>query len=114
MSISNVTRGFEAFRRGTMGNAGQNLYVSRNGILQRIFQFDLDQDGYADLVFCNSQNHWERPPAYLYPDPLADPSHRILLPAEGARSGVRLHPRPEGATGREGLLAPGRRICRRL
>ena len=83
-----VTRGFEAFRRGTMGNAGQNLYVSHAGVLQRIFQFDLNQNGYLDLVFCNSQNHWERPPSYVYPAPLTDPTHRVLLPAEGARSGA--------------------------
>jgi len=83
-----ITHGFETFRRGTFGNAGQNLYVSHAGVLQRIFQFDLNQNGYLDLVFCNSQNHWERPPAYVYPDPLADPSHRVLLPAEGARAGA--------------------------
>jgi hypothetical protein len=61
-----VTRGFEAFRRGTFGNAGQNLYVSRAGVLQRIHQYDINRDGYVDLLFCNSQNHWEIPPAYLY------------------------------------------------
>ena len=47
-----VTRGFNAFSRGAFGNAGQNLYVSRAGVLQRIFHFDLNLDGNADLVFC--------------------------------------------------------------
>ncbi len=61
-----VTRGFEAFGRGSFGNAGQNLYVSRAGVLQRIHLYDLNRDGYVDLLFCNSQNHWEVPPAYLY------------------------------------------------
>ena len=83
-----VTRGFEAFSRGTMGNGGRNLYVSRAGVLQRIFQFDTNRNGYLDLVFCNSQNHWERPPTYIYPSPLTDPEHRVCVPAEGARSGV--------------------------
>lgn len=83
-----VTRGFDAFSRGTCGHAGQNLYISRAGVLQRIFQFDLNRDGYLDLIFCNSQNHWERPPAYLYSDPLHAPHCRSPLPAEGARSGV--------------------------
>ena len=41
------TRGFEAFRRGTFGNAGQNLYVSRAGVLQRIHLFDLNKDGWT-------------------------------------------------------------------
>ena len=38
-----TTEGFEGFRAGTFGNGGQNLYVSRAGILQRIHQYDLDQ-----------------------------------------------------------------------
>ncbi|MCC6240793.1 MAG: VCBS repeat-containing protein [Phycisphaerales bacterium] len=61
-----VTRGFDAFRRGTFGNAGQNLYVSKAGVLQRIHLHDVNADGYFDLLFCNSQNHWEIPPCYLY------------------------------------------------
>ena len=60
-----VTEGFEAFRAGTFGAGGQNLYVSRAGVLQRIHQFDVDGDGHLDLLFCNSQDHWERPPAYV-------------------------------------------------
>lgn len=61
-----TTSGFEAFRRGTFGNGGQNLYVSRAGVLQRIHQYDLNADGRVELLFCNSQNHWEIPPSYLY------------------------------------------------
>jgi hypothetical protein len=82
-----ITRGFEDFARGTCGNAGQNLYVSRAGVLQRIHQFDLNKNGYVDLVFCNSQNHWEKPPAYVYRDPLGSAA-RTELPSDGARSGV--------------------------
>ena len=81
------TRGFDEFNQGTCGNAGQNLYVSRAGVLQRIHQYDLDNGGYFDLVFCNSQNHWEKPDAYVYRDPLGDMS-RIDLPSDGAMSGV--------------------------
>jgi hypothetical protein len=81
-----ITRGFEAFREGTFGNAGQNLYVSRQGVLQRIHLFDLNRDGYADLVFCNAQDHWERPPAYVYHDAMGD-CRRRELPAEGAITG---------------------------
>jgi hypothetical protein len=82
-----TTRGFEGFSQGTCSNAGQNLYVSRAGVLQRIHQFDLTRNGYVDLVFCNSQNHWEKPPAYVYQNPLGD-TRRIELPSDGARSGV--------------------------
>ena len=61
-----TTRGFEAFREGTFGNGGQNLYVSRTGVLQRIHQYDLNRDGYVELLFSNSQNHLEIPPTYIY------------------------------------------------
>jgi hypothetical protein len=81
-----VTQGFEEFSKGTCGNAGQNLYVSRAGVLQRIHLYDLNQDGYVDLLFSNSQNHWEIPPAYLY-----------RWPAAGAAA-VRQEIRSPGAT----------------
>ncbi len=82
-----ITRGFEAFRRGTFGNGGQNLYVSRAGALQRIHQFDLDRDGHVDLVFCNSQNHGEKPPVTVYRDVLGRTASRFL-PSDGGRTGV--------------------------
>ena len=82
-----TTRGFEGFARGTCGNAGHNLYVSRAGVLQRIHQYDLNGNGYADLVFCNSQNHWEKPPTYVYRDVLGDVT-RVELASDGAWSGA--------------------------
>ena len=82
-----VTEGFDAFRRGVFGNGGQNIYVSRAGVLQRIHQFDLDRDGYLDLIICNSQPHGEQPPSFLYTDPLGQAS-RIELPSDGAWSGA--------------------------
>ncbi|MYJ79974.1 MAG: VCBS repeat-containing protein [Caldilineaceae bacterium SB0670_bin_27] len=56
-------------------------------MLQRIHQYDLNGNGYLDLVFCNSQNHQERPPAFVYDDPLGA-AHRAELPAEGAWTGA--------------------------
>ena len=81
------TRGFQDFRRGTCGNAGQNLYVSRAGVLQRIHLFDVNRDGYMDLLFCNAQAHQESPPAYVYADVLGRPQRREL-PATGAATGA--------------------------
>ena len=49
-----ITKGFEDFSKGTMENGGQNLYVSKRGVLQRIFQFDVNNDGrvtVADVMF---------------------------------------------------------------
>ena len=81
------THGIDGFSRGTMGNAGQNMYVSRSGVLQRIHQFDLDQDGYVDLVICNSQPHGEQPPSFVYRDPLGA-AKRTEVPSDGGWSGT--------------------------
>ena len=45
-----VTSGFEGFRQGTFGNGGQNIYVSKAGVLQRIHQPDINRNGYIDLL----------------------------------------------------------------
>ena len=67
-------KGYDDFADGVFGNGGQNLYVSRAGVLQRIFRFDFNRDGYADLLFVNSQDFNERPPIYVCADPLGSPS----------------------------------------
>ncbi len=59
-------KGFEEFSKGTMGNGGQNLYVSAKGILQRIFNFDVNGDGYVDLPLSNSHSMNERPKIQIY------------------------------------------------
>ena len=64
--------GYANFADGTFGNGGQNIYVSRAGVLQRIFHFDFNRDGYVDLLFVNSQDMDERPPAYVYGRPLGE------------------------------------------
>ena len=82
-----TTEGFEGFRKGTFGNGGQNLYVSRKGVLQRIHQTDLTGNGYVDLVFCNSQNHEEKVPLDVYPDPIKHPERKNQLYIGGSISG---------------------------
>lgn len=67
-----IEKGFNDFIDGEFANGGQNIYVSRNGILQRIFHFDVNKDGYLDLVFVNSQDMDERPPVYVYSDLFGD------------------------------------------
>ena len=57
-------------------------------MIQRIFQSDFNRDGWYDLVFCNSQNHWEKPPAYVFPDPLNNREPLETLLSDGALTGT--------------------------
>lgn len=82
-----ITEGFEGFSKGTMENGGQNLYVSRKGILQRIFQYDINGDGFADLLFACSQSMYERPPLYVF-EQLPKSTERRELPSGGTYDGV--------------------------
>ena len=74
--------GFEEFSKGTMGNAGQNLYVSANGILQRIFHFDLNADGYPDIAIANGYSVNETPDLHVY-DSL-EQAEPLSLPSNGS------------------------------
>ena len=60
--------GFEAFRKGTFGNSGQNIYVSKNGVLQRIYNMDIDGNGYPDIPFANSHRAGERQAIKVFTD----------------------------------------------
>ena len=57
---------FEDFRRGQTGNSGQNLYVSRSARIQVINRWDLNRDGYPDLLFTSSHDVIENPEALIY------------------------------------------------
>ena len=80
-------KGFDDFMKGTLGNGGQNLYVSAKGILQRIFQFDMTGNGYPDLLFANSHSMNERPPLYLYNNPFTEDEPKELR-SNGAFDGL--------------------------
>lgn len=82
-----ITKGFEDFSKGTMENGGQNLYVSKRGVLQRIFQFDVNNDGYPELLFANSQSMDERPPVHIYKNLLKSKDYQAL-PSGGTYTGV--------------------------
>lgn len=88
MSKHWVTEGFEAFRKGRFGNGGQNIYVSRRGVLQRIYQYDLTGNGYMDLVFANCQNHHESAESFVYRNIFSAEVECTELPAQGAASGA--------------------------
>jgi len=58
--------GFDAFSRGTFGNGGQNLYVSRSGVIQTINQWDINRDGYNDVLLSNDHDMDETVDAFIY------------------------------------------------
>ncbi len=82
-----IKRGFEEFSKGTLGNGGQNIHISAKGVLQRVYQYDINGDGYPDLLFSNSQSMGERPPLYVYDDPLHRQEY-FELPSNGTYDGV--------------------------
>jgi len=54
------------FGKGSFGDAGANMYVSADGRIHLINRWDLNQDGYIDLVFNNSHLHVEKLDAVIY------------------------------------------------
>jgi len=76
-------KGFEALSKGTYGNAGQNLYVSKNGVLQRIWQFDVNKDGYVDLLIANSHAYNEHPDVHIISDPCGEAHIQKVLTQDG-------------------------------
>ena len=59
--------GFEAFSKGTLGNGGQNIYVSKKGVIQRINLLDVNLDGYPDIPLANSHSDNPRVPTEVTP-----------------------------------------------
>ena len=77
--------GFEEISKGTFGNSGQNIYVSKKGVLQRIWQFDVNSDGYVDLLIANSHAYSEHPEVYVYSDPTGEAKLQKVL-TQGSKS----------------------------
>ena len=82
-----ITEGFEGFSKGSLENGGQNLYVSKKGVLQRIFQYDINQDGYPDILFGCSQSMNERPVLFVHKNALQDAAP-MTLPTNGTYDGI--------------------------
>src|SRR6187455_1921080 len=57
---------FEDFRAGTFGDGGANMYVSAAGRVELVNRWDLNNDGFLDLVFANSHPHVEKLDATIY------------------------------------------------
>lgn len=80
-------KGFDVLSKGTFENGGQNLYVSRNGVLQRIWQFDINGDGYVDLLIANSHDYNEHPSLSIFHDPAGQARLQQVL-TQGAQAGA--------------------------
>ncbi|MFN7922675.1 MAG: VCBS repeat-containing protein [Bryobacteraceae bacterium] len=71
---------FEDFSRGRVDAAGQNLFVSRDGRVRTIQRYDLNRDGYFDLVFNSTHDY-----SYFQPAVVASSRGRVELPVEGSQ-----------------------------
>lgn len=56
-----IKNSFEEFMKGTFCNGGQNIYCSKKGVLQRIFNYDVTGTGYPCIPVANSHGMGERP-----------------------------------------------------
>jgi hypothetical protein len=61
-----IHRGFEQFSNGLFDNGGDNLYVNARGIIEMIHRFDVNNDGYVDIVLPNCHGYIERGPTWIY------------------------------------------------
>ena len=58
-----VDNRFEEFSKGTLDASGQNIYISRDGAIRTINQFDLNADGHLDLIFNCTHDTYQMVPA---------------------------------------------------
>ncbi|MFC1607229.1 FG-GAP repeat domain-containing protein [Candidatus Latescibacterota bacterium] len=56
---------FEDFAKGTLDASGQNIYVSRKGEIRTIHRFDINSDGFIDLLFNSTHNDYAFIPSTL-------------------------------------------------
>lgn len=58
--------GFADFTKGQLGNSGANIYVSQKGRVEVINKWDLNGDGYPDLLMSNDHDVFEGVDALIY------------------------------------------------
>jgi len=60
-----VDSSFSDFSKGELDASGQNLYISKKGDIRSIRRYDLNQDGYIDLLFNSTHDFANDPPSVL-------------------------------------------------
>ena len=56
----------EDFAAGRIGDGGTNLYITRSGRLEMIYRWDLNNDGYLDVLVIQDHNPLENTDALVY------------------------------------------------
>lgn len=81
---------FQDFRGGSFLDGGSNLYVSARGRIQIINRWDLNNDGFVDLVVPAGHAHTEKENTYIYLNHGGDVDGRtrIEIPGGGSAGGL--------------------------
>ncbi|MFV1968378.1 MAG: FG-GAP-like repeat-containing protein [Pirellulaceae bacterium] len=77
---------FADFATGHLDAAGQNIYVCHDGTIRTIHRFDLNQDGYLDLIFNSTHNSHDFIPATLCTATSGQKIEQAQLAVEGSRA----------------------------
>lgn len=73
------------FKRGHLSASGRNLFITRAGSLEQVFRYDLNQDGWADVLFNSAHDFVLAPPVKLVDLAPNGPGPAGDLPGIGAR-----------------------------
>lgn len=57
---------YNDFMKGVVSESGGNIYISKKGQIQFINLFDLNGDGYPEVVTNNDHNGYDTPDAFVY------------------------------------------------
>ncbi|WP_372934994.1 FG-GAP repeat domain-containing protein, partial [Mariniphaga sediminis] len=57
---------FKDFSNGSVSNSGHNLFVSHDGEIRFVNWFDLNNDGYPEIVAVNDHNTYETTDGFIY------------------------------------------------
>jgi hypothetical protein len=61
-----VVGGFASFAQGQPGDGGANIYVNAKGEVEMIHRWDVNGDGYPDIILANSHDYKERGPTRIH------------------------------------------------